>query len=181
LCEDKRDYLLFLGRTAPEKGMRRAVQAARAAGMRLVAAVKTASETEQREWEENITPLLDDDVEILGEVTHEVKVDLLCEARALLFPVDWEEPFGLVMTEAMATGTPVIATARGSVPEVVVDGETGFVVSVEQFATEAADAIRSVDQIDPSACRARVAERFSKESMVEGYERVYEQVLAGGP
>ncbi|MEX2101794.1 MAG: glycosyltransferase family 4 protein [Actinomycetota bacterium] len=178
LRAEKQDYLLFLGRTAPEKGMARAIEAARAAGMRLVCAVKVASETERQEWNDVIAPLLGDDIEVLGEVTHEEKVDLLSGARAVLFPIDWEEPFGLVMTEAMACGTPVIATRRGSVPEVIADGETGFIVSVDGYADEAADRLRHIGEIDPVVCRSRVSERFSKRAMIEGYERVYERVTA---
>jgi glycosyltransferase involved in cell wall biosynthesis len=156
----------------------RAIQAARAAGMRLVCAVKSASATEQAEWTNNVVPLLDDDIEVLGEISLDEKADLLARAAAVLFPIDWQEPFGLVMTEAMVSGTPVIATPRGAVPEVVREGETGFVVSVENYAEEAAAALRYIGELDPKACRAHVVERFSKESMVEGYERVFADVLA---
>ena len=96
----------------------------------------------------------------------------------MLFPIDWEEPFGLVMTEAMACGTPVIATPRGAVPEVVVDGETGFIVPVEGYAEAAADALRRTEEIDPRECRRHVEERFSAEAMVSGYEKVFERILA---
>jgi glycosyltransferase involved in cell wall biosynthesis len=178
LRRDKDDYLLFLGRTAPDKGMVRAIEAARAADARLVCAVKTASDTERAEWNDHIRPILDDDIEVLGEISHDEKVELLSRARAVLFPIDWEEPFGLVMTEAMACGTPVIATPRGAVPEVIVDGETGYVVSVDDYAAEAARLMPRLREIDPDVCRARVHERFSKEAMVEGYERVFESVLA---
>jgi glycosyltransferase involved in cell wall biosynthesis len=178
LRKEKDDFLLFLGRTAPEKGMSRAIEAARAAGRHLICAVKTASETERREWAINIEPMLGDDVTVLGEITQEEKADLLERATAVLFPIDWDEPFGLVMTEAMACGTPVIASRRGSVPEVVVDGVTGFIVSVENFAAEATEALKHIDEIDPEACRAWVVERFSKEAMVEGYERVFDRVLS---
>jgi glycosyltransferase involved in cell wall biosynthesis len=98
-------------------------------------------------------------------------------ARAVLFPIDWDEPFGLVMTEAMACGTPVIATPRGAVPEVLVHGETGFIVPVDEYADAAAEAIRHVGDIDPKACRKHVEERFSSEAMVSAYEAVYERVL----
>jgi len=181
LRKDKEDFLLFLGRTAPEKGMVRAIEAARAAKMRLVCAVKSASDTEHAEWKDHIEPILGDDVEVLGEITHDEKSDLLARAKAVLFPIDWDEPFGLVMTEAMACGTPVIATPRGAVPEVIRDGETGFVVSVESFAVGAAAAMQDLHRIDPEVCRDHVVERFSKEAMVRSYEAVYERVLVAGP
>ncbi|MEX2274771.1 MAG: glycosyltransferase family 4 protein [Actinomycetota bacterium] len=177
LQREKEDFLLFLGRTAPEKGLARAILAARAAGYRLICAVKVSSETERREWEDNIEPLLGDDVEVLGEITHDEKVDLLRRARAVLFPIDWDEPFGLVMTEAMACGTPVIATRRGSVPEVIADGETGFIVEVEQFVEQTVDRLRRLDDIDPAACRSRVEDHFSRRAMLDGYERVYRQIV----
>jgi glycosyltransferase involved in cell wall biosynthesis len=170
---EKEDFLLFLGRAAPEKGVLRAVLTAREAGMRLVVAVKVAHPTEEKHWRDEVLPAMPPDATVLGEITLQEKVDLLSRARAVLFPIDWEEPFGLVMTEAMACGTPVIATPRGSVPEIVVDGETGFVVSVEDYPREAAMALRRLGEIDPVACRERVETRFSKEAMVAGYERVY--------
>jgi glycosyltransferase involved in cell wall biosynthesis len=179
--EDKEDFLLYLGRAAPEKGAHRAILAAKEAGLPIRLAVKVSHPTEQEYWREEVAGLLSPDVQVLGEVTNDQKCDLLSRARAVLFPIDWDEPFGLVMTEAMACGTPVIATARGSVPEVVADGETGFVVSVEDYPREAAAAVRKIGDIDPKACRRRVEERFSKEVMVEGYERAFERALAGGP
>jgi glycosyltransferase involved in cell wall biosynthesis len=175
---EKEDFLLFLGRAAPEKGLRRAVLAAREAGARLVCALKIAHPTEEEEWERNVKPLLTEDVQVLGEITHEEKADLLGRARAVLFPIDWDEPFGLVMTEAMACGTPVIATPRGSVPEVIADGETGFIVSVERYPEEAARVLSRVGRLDPRACRARVERLFSKEAMVAGYESVFERAAA---
>jgi glycosyltransferase involved in cell wall biosynthesis len=179
LRKEKDDYVLFLGRAAPEKGALRAVLAARAAGARLVAAVKVADALEKEHWEQEVLPNMPKDATVLGEVTIEEKMDLLSRARAVLFPIDWDEPFGLVMTEAMACGTPVIATPRGSVPEVVADGRTGFVVSVESYPEEAAAALKCLDEIDPAACRAWVEERFSKEAMVAGYERAYELAVSG--
>ena len=171
--------MLFLGRAAPEKGALRAVLAARAAGARLVAAVKVADPAEKEHWEREVLPNMPEDATVLGEVTIEEKMDLLSRARAVLFPIDWDEPFGLVMTEAMACGTPVIATPRGSVPEVVADGRTGFIVSVESYPEEAAAALKRLDEIDPAACRAWVEEKFSKEAMVAGYERAYELAVSG--
>ncbi|HWC32194.1 MAG TPA: glycosyltransferase family 4 protein, partial [Actinomycetota bacterium] len=106
--ESKEDFLLFLGRTSPDKGPRRAVEAARAAGMPLVMAVKRAEPVEVEHWDRDVEPILGDDVTVIGEIPLEEKVDLLARARAVLFPIDWDEPFGLVMTEAMACGTPVV-------------------------------------------------------------------------
>ena len=179
LCVEKEDFLLFLGRAAPEKGLLRAILAARKAGLSLKAAVKVAHHDEVEHWRDQIEPLLGDDVEVLHEVPHGAKVDLLRRARALLFPIDWEEPFGLVMAEAMACGTPVVATPRGAVPEVVVDGETGFIVPVEEYPEAAARRLADLWSIEPKVCRERVERLFSQEAMVRGYERAYRTVLAG--
>ncbi len=174
---EKEDFVLFLGRAAPEKGWKRAIDAAKLAGEHLVSAVKIAHWTEEQEWETNIKPNLPDDAVVHGEISQEEKVDLLRRAKAVLFPIDWDEPFGLVMTEAMACGTPVIATPRGSVPEVIVDGVTGFIVSVENYAQEAAERLRHLGEIDPAACRERVQRTFSRQAMVAGYERVFERAI----
>jgi glycosyltransferase involved in cell wall biosynthesis len=175
---EKDDYLLFLGRAAPEKGWRRAVETALLTGMRLISAVKIAHPTEEEEWQTFIKPMLPEGSEVLGEIPHEQKASLLAHARAVLFPIDWDEPFGLVMTEAMACGTPVIATPRGSVPEVIVDGETGWIVDIDGYAEHAAERLAMTDSIDPAACRERVRRLFSKEAMVTGYERVFSEILA---
>ncbi len=176
---EKSDYVLFLGRAAPEKGWLRAIEAAKLAGVRLISAVKIAHPTEEEEWEQRIKPALPDGAEVLGEIPHEVKAGLIANARAVLFPIDWDEPFGLVMAEAMGSGTPVIATPRGAVPEVIADGETGFVVSVERYPEEAADRIARLDEISPAACRDRVDRLFDKDAMVAGYEGVFEEVVEG--
>ena len=173
---DKEDFLLFLGRAAPEKGLRRAVETARLTGDRLICAIKVANEGEFEEWEE-VQRVLPEGVEVLQEIPQGRKSALLSAAKAVLFPIDWAEPFGLVMTEAMASGTPVIATPRGSVPEVIADGETGFIVSVENYAEEAADRLQRLGEIDAAACRERVVRLFSKEAMVVGYERVFEGLV----
>ena len=178
--EQKEDFVLFLGRAAPEKGWRRAVEAAMAAGERLVSAVKIAHPTEHEEWERNIRPIIPKDFEVLGEITLQEKADLLRRAKAVLFPIDWDEPFGLVMTEAMACGTPVIATPRGSVPEVVEDGVTGWIVDVEEYPTRAAERLLRLSELDPRACRDRVQRLFSKQAMVAGYEGVFERAVAVG-
>jgi glycosyltransferase involved in cell wall biosynthesis len=177
LREEKEDFVLFIGRAAPDKGLRRAVQTAVEAKVPLVVALKVASPEEEREWDA-VRPTLPEGTTVLGELTHDEKADLIGRAKAVLFPIDWEEPFGLVMTESMACGTPVIATPRGSVPEVIADGETGFIVSVENYPMEAAEALQRLDHIDPHACRDRVTRLFSKEAMVDGYEAVFERALS---
>jgi glycosyltransferase involved in cell wall biosynthesis len=138
-------------------------------------ALKIASPEEEDYWKTEVKPRLPEGTTVLPEIPLEKKVDLLSRARAVLFPIDWEEPFGLVMTEAMACGTPVIATPRGSVPEVIADGETGFIVPVETYPQAAAEALKRLGDIDPVACRGWVEERFSKEAMVAGYEAVFER------
>jgi hypothetical protein len=174
--EDKDDYLFFLGRADDEKAPHLAIEAARLAGRRLVMCATTKNQREQAYWAEMVEPLLGDDVEVHGECDQEQKTALLARATALLFPIQWAEPFGLVMTEAMACGTPVIAWRNGSVPEVVADGQTGFIVeSVEEMAA----AVDRLGALDRRTMRARVEQRFSAEAMVTGYERVYQQVLAG--
>ena len=174
--EDKDDYLFFLGRADEEKAPHLAIEAARLAGRRLVMCATTKNERERAYWAANVEPILGDDVEVYGECPHEQKADLLARASALLFPIQWAEPFGLVMTEAMACGTPVVAWRNGSVPEVVADGETGFIVS---SVDEMAAAVGRVGDLDPHRMRSWVEERFSAEAMVSGYEHAYEHALAG--
>jgi glycosyltransferase involved in cell wall biosynthesis len=173
--EDKEDFLFFLGRADEEKAPHLAIEAARRAGRQLVMCVTTKNEREQRYWAEQVEPLLGDDVEVHGECDQEQKADLLGRAAALLFPIQWAEPFGLVMIEAMACGTPVVAWRNGSVPEVIDDGVTGFVVDSMDGMVEAID---RVDELDPRTARAHVEERFSAAAMVAGYERAYERILA---
>jgi glycosyltransferase involved in cell wall biosynthesis len=179
LQEEKEDFVLFLGRAAPEKGWRRAIDTAKLAGERLVSAVKIAHPTEEEEWETNIEPVLPSDFEVMGEIGQEEKVELLRRAKAVLFPIDWPEPFGLVMTEAMACGTPVIGTPRGSVPEVIDDGVTGWIVDVDGYVEQTAERLGRLGEIDPGTCRERVRRLFSKEAMVAGYEQVFERVASG--
>ena len=177
--DQKDDFVLFLGRASQDKGPVRAVEAARAADVPLIMAVKIAAPDEEEHWRKYVEPILPPDTTVLEEIDLDAKTDLLSRARAVLFPIDWEEPFGLVMIEAMACGTPVIATPRGAVPEVVVDGETGIIVEVEEYVDAAADALKRLADIDPAACRRRVEEMFSKASMVQGYEDVFRHILSG--
>ena len=170
------DYLLFLGRLSPDKGAHRAAEVAREAGLPLRLAGKCREPAEEAYFAECVEPLLGGDIEWLGEATLDEKVCLLQGARATLFPIEWEEPFGLVMIESMACGTPVIATRRGAVPEVVPDGVGGVVVDDYREMVRALD---ELDRIDPAACRAWVEERFSPARMVSCYEEIFESVVAG--
>jgi glycosyltransferase involved in cell wall biosynthesis len=170
------DYLLFLGRMSPEKGAHRAVAVAVEAGLPLKLAGKRREPAEQHYFHELVEPhLRAGQIEYLGEVTHGEKVELLQNARATLFPIDWEEPFGLVMIESMACGTPVIATRRGSVPEVVEPGRTGIVV--DDY-IEMAAAVEAADALDPAELRRAAEERFSRERMVADYLAAYELACA---
>jgi glycosyltransferase involved in cell wall biosynthesis len=175
-CKPHRgDYLLFLGRMSPDKGAHRAIAVAFEAGLPLKLAGKCREPMERRYFEEYVEPHLGAQIEYLGEVTHGHKVELLQDARVTLFPIEWDEPFGLVMIESMACGTPVIATRRGAVPEVIDDGRSGIVV--DEY-TQMPAAIEAADALDPWACRAFVEERFSRGRMVEDYVNAYRAVLA---
>src|SRR5437763_3444543 len=165
------DYLLFLGRMSPDKGPHRAIWVAKETGLPLKLAGKKQDLKEHRYFREFVEPHLDDEIEYLGEVTHGEKVELLQNARATLFPIEWEEPFGLVMIESMACGTPVIATRHGAVPEVIDDGVSGLVVDNYR---EMPAALERADALDPLDCRRYAEERYSPERMVEDYLRVYE-------
>jgi glycosyltransferase involved in cell wall biosynthesis len=170
-------WLAFLGRFAPEKGAHLALDAAFASGVPLRMGGKPHWVNE-RYFEQEVSPRLTragDRVTWLGEVASRAKCDLLRGARATLFPIEWEEPFGLVMVESMLVGTPVISFARGAAPEVVEDGVTGFVV---RDLPEMVDRIGRVGSIDRARCRARARERFSSRRMARDYERVYEEAVA---
>ena len=169
------DYLLFLGRLSPDKGCHRAIEVAKETGLPLKIAGKMRDPLEKEYFESTVRPSLGWGIEYLGEVTHENKVDLLQNARATLFPIEWEEPFGLVMIESMACGTPVVATRYGAVPEVIEPGRSGIIV--DSFRDMAA-AIEAADAIEPLACRAYVEERFSSERMVADYVAAYELMIS---
>jgi len=168
------DYLLFLGRMSPDKGAHRAIWVARETGLPLKLAGKKQDPKEDRYFHELVEPHLDDEIEYLGEVTHGEKVELLQNARVTLFPIEWEEPFGLVMIESMACGTPVIATRHGAVPEVIEDGLSGIVVDNYR---QMPAALERSDALDPLECRRYVEERYAPERMVEDYLRVYEAAV----
>ena len=170
-----RGYLAFLGRIAPEKQADLAIEIARRVGLPLRIAAKVDA-ADRAYFERVVAPLLDDPlVEFLGEIGEDAKPAFLGGARALLFPIDWPEPFGLVMIEAMACGTPVVARPCGSVPEIVVHGRTGFLADT---LVELADAVKRLDEIDRAACRRHVEERFSAARMAEDYEGVYRRLVA---
>ncbi|HZO50688.1 MAG TPA: glycosyltransferase family 4 protein [Gaiellaceae bacterium] len=171
----RRDYLVFLGRMSPDKGAHRAIAIARKADVPLKIAAKCRERAEQEYFEQFVRPHLGGGVEYVGEVGHGDKVELLSGARALLFPIAWEEPFGLVMVEAMACGTPVIATRRGSVPEVVEHGRSGIVVDDYR---DMPAALEQADRLDPAQIRAVAEERFSPERMVADYLAAYGAVVA---
>lgn len=175
LREDKEDRLAFMGRCNPEKGPELAVDIARRAGLPLTMVVKRAEPDEQRHWEDVVVPCLRGDEEVIEAVDHDAKVDLFGRARGVLMPVQWHEPFGLVMAEAMACGTPVIAQPLGAAREVVADGVTGF---LREGVEAMAEAVAHVGELSPAACRERVVTHFSADAMVTGYERIFERTLA---
>ncbi len=170
----KGEYLLFIGRMSPDKGAHRAIEVAQQVGLPLKLAGKMQELREEEYFDAAVRPHLGGDIEYLGEVSHEEKVDLLQNARVTLFPIEWAEPFGLVMIESMACGTPVIATRHGAVPEVIEHGRTGVIVGEHG---EMAAVIEQADAIDPLECRRYVEERFSKERMVVDYEAAYAKAL----
>ncbi|MGD9764735.1 MAG: glycosyltransferase family 4 protein [Candidatus Binatia bacterium] len=172
------DYLLFLGRLSPEKCPDTAIRAARRAGIRLRIAAKVDG-VDKAYFTKTVEPLLDDPlVEFIGEVGEADKEKLLRGALALLFPIDWPEPFGLVMIESLACGTPVIARPRGSVPEVLRHGVTGLVCETEDMLV---DAIRHVRDLDRAACRAEFEQRFTVAAMTRRYLDVYAALVGGSP
>ena len=172
-------YLAFLGRMSSEKGPADAIRIAKAAGLPLLIGAKCREPAELDYFARHVEPEIGPDVVWLGELDAAEKYALLAGARALLFPIAWPEPFGMVMIEAMACGTPVLATSRGSVPEVVADGYTGFVRATPE---QLIGAVRRVHEIDRRTCRRWVAERFSAEAMTTGYERLaLAEIEGAGP
>jgi glycosyltransferase involved in cell wall biosynthesis len=170
------DYLAFLGRISPEKRPDRAIRIAKQAGVKLKIAAKVDN-VDRKYYDETIKPLIDGDplIEFIGEIDETQKCGFLGNARALLFPIDWREPFGLVMIEAMSAGTPVIAWRNGSVPEVIEDGVGGFIVdSID----DAAAAVSRVQDLDRGAVRRYFESRFTATHMARNYVAAYERLLA---
>lgn len=170
-------YACFLGRMLPGKGVRRAALAARRAGLPLRIAAKMREPLEREYFEQSVQPVLGGDIEYIGEVGPEEKYALLGGAVAMLNPLKWPEPFGLVMIEALACGTPVVASPSGSVPEIVTDGVTGFI----RTGTRAlAEALSEASTLDRSACRAAAEHAFSTERMVSNHVGLYQRLLLTG-
>lgn len=167
-------YLVFLGRFSPEKGPHQAIAIAKQTGWRLKMAGKVDT-ADSKFFEQEIAPQIDgQQIEYLGEINHAEKAELLGNAAITLFPISWQEPFGLVMIESMATGTPVIGINLGSVPEVIVHGQTGFVCqSYDQMAAMIPAAL----ELNRHTCREHVKNKFSVIQMVDGYEAVYEHII----
>ena len=171
-------YLAFLGRICADKGILPAIEIARRAGMTLKVAAKV-DPADQKYFEEQVKPVLDTSphVEFIGEINDSQKQDFLGNAAALLFPISWPEPFGLVMIESMGCGTPVIAFKCGSVPEIMEDGLTGFVVDTVD---QAVDAVGKLDRLFRPSIRSRFEERFSARAMAREYVKIYESLAAQG-
>jgi glycosyltransferase involved in cell wall biosynthesis len=171
------EYFAFLGRISPEKRCDRAIEISRAAGIPLKIGAKV-DKVDRAYFDEVVAPLLGQPgVEYIGEIEQEEKNELLANAAALLFPIDWPEPFGLAMIEAMACGTPVLAFRCGSVSEIVEDGTTGYAVTTTDEAMARIDALLALDR---SVVRKRFEERFSADRMASDYVKVYESLLNRG-
>jgi glycosyltransferase involved in cell wall biosynthesis len=169
-------YLCFLGRMDPSKGVLEAISIARQAGVPLRIAAKMREQGERDYFDEFIRPLLGPDTEFIGELNAVDKYELLGGALALISPLQWEEPFGMVMIEALATGTPVISTPLGAAPEIVDDGSTGFLGTDEQALVAA---VNHVGELERRRCRAVVEERFSAERMAAEHVKLYSDLIAG--
>ena len=169
------DSACFVGRMHPSKGIPEAIETAAIAGIPLRIAAKMREPAEQEYFTEVVQPLLGSNAEYLGELSAEEKCELMGESCALLNPIQWDEPFGLVMIEALATGTPVVATPRGSVQEIVEEERTGFVRGIP---TDLAEALGRATELDRAACRASAETRFSAARMASDYVELFEDLLA---
>lgn len=176
--DEKEDYFLFVGRMIANKGAHTAIEVAQRLGVRLIMVGKVNEGPEREYFAEQVEPHLNGDIYFRGEADHSLKNQLYRKARCTLFPIQWAEPFGLVMIESLAAGTPVIAFRRGSVPEVIEHGRTGFIVETVDEMVEAA---RNIDQIDPAECRRAVEERYGLETFIDAHEAAYRGLLEGEP
>jgi len=167
---EKDEFLVYIGRANPDKGPSIAIEVARRAGLPLAMVIKKNEPFERAYWDEIVAPLLNDEVEVFEGISHDQKTDLLGRARAMVFPIQWSEPFGLVMAEAMACGTPVVACPAGAAVELVENGVTGY---LRDSIDDLVDAVASIGNCSPSACRARVEDYFSATAMVQGYEALF--------
>lgn len=169
------DYALFLGRMIAEKGAHRAIQIAKAAGMPIVLAGKMHSRAETEYFEEVVAPLLGDGAAYVGEVDAKTKLELLSEAKCLLNPIAWAEPFGMVMIESFACGTPVLALAHGAAPEIIEHNRTGFLSTDEDGLIAG---LARLEELDRDACRRAAEGKFSAKRMVEEHVALYERLIA---
>lgn len=176
----KEDFFLFVGRVNWEKGLDLAIRVANKAGVNLVMAVKMTEDHEKEFFRKEILPWIDKYPEHLffqfhKEVPRHMVFDLMKRAKCVLFSSQWEEPFGLVMVESLACGTPLIALRRGAAPEVIIDGKNGFLCDNEE---EMVEATKKIDKLKPSDCRSYVEKKFSREKMAKDYLRIYENILS---
>lgn len=171
--EESEGYLLYVGRISPEKGAHHCVRVAKELNARLIMAAKLDDQNRDY-FEKEIQPYLSDRITWVGEVDEEERNKLMARSKALLHPVVFREPFGLTLIESMACGAPVIAFNRGAIPEIVIHGETGFVVQDEEGMI---DAIEKLDQIDRFFCREHALKNFNAQKMADGYEAIYKKLL----
>jgi glycosyltransferase involved in cell wall biosynthesis len=175
--EKSKDYLIFLGRASPEKGIVPAIKIAKKLNKKLHILAKV-DPADREYFEKKVKPLIDNKLIIFhGEVSHDEKIKWLSKAKCLLFPIEWREPFGLVMIEAMACGVPVIAPARASTPEIIIDGKTGFLVDPQNMIEESVKVFKKIDEIKRIDCRKHVEEKFTAEKMVEEYLKIYRKLV----
>jgi hypothetical protein len=172
--DTKENFLLYIGRFNPQKAPHRACIVAKKVGMRLILAGKINEKSEQVYFDRYIRKYLSKDIVYLGEVSEQKKLYLFSKATAFLFPVEWAEPFGITLIEAMACGTPVVTFRKGATPEIVEHEKTGYVVNTM---AEFVKAVKRVDKIKPYECRSVVEKKFSAQALVNNYEKVYEKVL----
>lgn len=174
--QDKEDYYFYIGRFNPEKAPHLACEIAKQMGINLLLAGKVNEKAEKEYYDQYIQPYLGNRIRYIGEVGQwsRAKMNLLSRGKAYLYPIQWDEPFGITMVEAMACGTPVLTLKKGSTNEVVEHGATGF---VEKGMEELKDSLKHLDAIDPAMCRKRVREMFTAEVMSDKYETVYKNII----